>query len=695
MKISFNWLKEYVDIDLPPQELAERLTMVGMEVEELFHLGKEEDGDWIFDLSVAPNRPDCLSHIGIAREVAAFTGRKLRLPVTRIRSEDRVSINELTSVVIKAPALCPRYGARVVMDVVVRKSPQWLKQRLAAVGIRSINNVVDITNYVMMECGQPLHAFDLDLLEGERIVVRQALPEERITTLDGVERDLDESSLVICDAARPVALAGIMGGLDTEVCERTRRVFLEGACFDPTNIRRTSKRMELHTEASHRFERRIDPEGAPPALARAARLIAELSGGRVAEGIIDNYPLPIVRGKIDLRVKRVERILGVKVSKKEVKKYLSSLQIRTEAKERGRLTVLPPSFRVDLCEETDLIEEVARLAGYDNIPAKMPDTPLTSSKLSREQVLEKRVKQILLSEGFLEVINYSFTSPRFLDPLHLAPGDWRGNLIKLLNPLSEHQSSLRTTQIPGLLQTMRYNLYHKNLSLKIFELGKVFIDQGKEELPREVKMLTALISGSREEESWAQIQQEVDFYDLKGSLENLLEGLGVEGLGFCPKADLPYFHPGSSAGILAGKVEFGELGEIHPDLIEEFDLKKRAFLFELNFDKLSKFSLAKRFFSALARFPGIQRDLSIIVDEKIPTQEIYRVIASIKDDLVKEIKIFDLYQGDHIPPGKKSLTYRIKYQAPDRTLTDNEVSRIQQRILSNLMNKLQTEVRDR
>jgi phenylalanyl-tRNA synthetase beta chain len=695
MKISFNWLKHYVNINLPPQKLADKLTMVGLEVDELFPQGKGKSRDWIFDLSVAPNRSDCLSHIGIAREVAAFTGNKLKLPVNRIKSEDRVPINELTSVIIKKPALCPRYGAKVVIDVVVKQSPQWLRKRLEAVGIRSINNIVDVTNYVMMECGQPLHAFDLDLLEDERIVVRQTLPEEKITTLDGVERVLDKGSLVICDAKRPVALAGIMGGLDTEVCEKTKRVLLEGAYFDPNSIRKTSKKLGLQTEASYRFERGIDPEGSPPALTRAAQLIAELSGGMVAKGIIDTYPLPVAQRKIDLWVERVEEILGAKFSKKKIENYLRAVQIKTETKRRGRLTVLPPSFRRDIGEEIDLIEEVARLAGYDNIPARMPNTNLASSKLSREQVLERRTKQLFLSNGFLEVINYSFTSSRILQSLHLLSGDQRGNLIELLNPLTEHQSSLRTTQIPGLLQTMRHNLYHKNLDLKIFELGKVFIEQGREKLPREVKMLTALLSGSRGEESWAQVQEEVDFYDLKGSLENILEGLGVEGFGFCPKSDIPYFHPGRSAVVLVGKKEIGELGEIHPDLIEEFDLKKRAFIFELNFDELSKFCLTEKSFSALAKFPGIQRDLSIIVDEKITAQEIYQVIASIEEKLVREIKIFDLYQGNHIPQGKKSLTYRIKYQAPDRTLTDEEVNRIQQRILSNLISKLQAEVRDK
>ncbi len=695
MKISLNWLKEYVDIDLSPQKLADRLTMVGLEVEELHQLGKRAGGDWVLDVSVAPNRPDCLSHIGIAREVAAFTGKGLKLPATRVSSPSSVSIKSLTSIKIKAPKLCPRYGASVITDVVVQQSPAWLKQRLEEVGIRSINNVVDITNYVMMEWGQPLHAFDLDLLEGKRIIVRKALSKERITTLDGVERVLDKESLAICDAKRPVALAGIMGGRDTEVCEKTKRVLLEGAYFDPNSIRKTSKKLGLQTEASYRFERGIDPAGAPPALTRAAQLIAELSGGRVVKGIIDIYPLPVFRRKINLRVERVEEILGVKFSQSKVRKYLRSLQMRAEDGRKGGLTVLPPSFRRDIGEETDLIEEVARLAGYENIPAKMPNTHLASTKLSREQLLEKRTKQILLNSGFLEVINYSFTSTQIMQSLHLLSGDQRGNLIELLNPLTEHQSSLRTTQIPGLLQTMRHNLYHKNLDLKIFELGKVFIKQGREKLPREVKMLTALLSGSRGEENWAQVQEEVDFYDLKGSVENILEGLGVEGSGFCPKSDIPYFHPGRSAVVLVDKKEIGELGEIHPDLIEDFDLKKRAFIFELNFDELSKFCLTEKSFSALAKFPGIQRDLSIIVDEKITAQEIYQVIANIEEDLVREIKIFDLYQGNHIPRGKKSLTYRIKYQALDRTLTDEEVNRIQQRILSNLISKLQAEVRDK
>lgn len=791
MKVSFQWLKDYVEVSLPPSELAELLTHSGLEVENLSEskpafegvvvarlvsfrphpqadrlsactvndgqrdysivcgapnltfgkwvalalegarlpggariektsfkgipsegmlcsekeLGLGDDasgimfldpglplgtplekalglGGWIFDLNVTPNRPDCLCILGVAREVAALTGKDLRFPLEKNFPGTEVAEHH-TSVAIERPELCPRYVAKLIFGVKIAPSPLWMRLRLEAVGVRSINNIVDVTNYVMMEMGQPLHAFDFDLLEEKRIIVRTANPGESFTTLDGMERQMPEGALMICDGKRPVALAGIMGGLNSEVRPETRNILLESAYFDPMGIRRTSKQIGLTTEASLRFERGIDPNGSLRAADRAAALMADLGGGSLVRGAVDNYPGKIEPRKILLRVPRVNKILGTAISGQEVQNYLGCLQLQVEPEGLDSFWVMPPTFRVDLEREIDLIEEVARLHGFHRVPVTLPSGQVSAEKKTKMQRAEEQARILLVAFGFREVINYSFISPKSLKDLNLTPSkDRRAMALRIHNPLSEDQSVMRTTLIPGLLNVARMNVHRQNVNLKLFELGRVFFPKGGRDLPEEVKTLAGLLSGLRDEESWAKAKKESDFFDLKGALETLLDGLGVSGYHFLSDREEPFLHPGKACRVEVNGEVLGVMGEAHPDVQEAFELKQRTFLFELDFEKLVAKAAERHSFKPLARYPAIIRDLALIVEEETSAGELLSTLWEANNGWIAEIKLFDLYRGDSIPPGKKSLAFRLKFQREDRTLTDGEVNELHQKIVA-------------
>ncbi len=648
--------------------------------------------DVILNLSITPNRPDCLCVIGVAREIAALTHQRLRYPKISI-PEGGEEIYQKTSVTLLDPDLCPRYVARLIEGVKIGPSPFWMKNRLEKVGIRSINNVVDVTNYVMMEYGQPLHAFDFELLEEGRIVVRRAKEGESFFTLDGVKRTLSKEMLVICDGVKPVAIAGVMGGLNSEIKEDTKVVLLESAYFSPMENRWASKQLGLETEAAYRFGRGIDYGGCVIAANRASQLIQELAGGRIVEGVIDAYPKLMKPNPIRLRPKRIHQILGIEIPSGKVKDYLKGLELEVTEEEGGNFIVHPPTFRRDLEREIDLIEEIARMDGYENIPTTLPQGSPSGEERSKELLIEKKAKDLLLHQGYHEVITYSFTSPTSCDLISLPPDDPRRKQIRILNPLTEDFSVMRTSLIPGLLEVARYNLSRKNLNLKLFELKKVFFHQEGEKLPREVKYLAGLAMGMDQEPHWATPLRPIDFYDLKGAIESLLEELQMKRVRFKRAEDVPYLHPGKGSRIFVEEKEVGVLGEVHPDVLNHYGIQERVYLFEVNFEEIVRRGGEGRWFQPLPKFPEVFRDLSLVIREEVEAEKIGEAIWGLKEPFIKEVRLFDVYQGPPIPKGKKGVSYRIRYQASDRTLTDEEVNQFHERVILHLKEGLGAELR--
>ena len=649
--------------------------------------------DTVFDIGITPNRSDCLSIIGIAREVAVITGGKLRYPKIAF-SESEEDIEHITSVEILDPDLCPRYTARVIKDVKVKPSPRWMRLRLEAVGLRAINNVVDITNFVMMEFGQPLHAFDFRFLEEGRIVVRGAQEGEEFVSLDGKERILRADTLMICDGVKPVAVAGIMGGLNSEVIDDTETVLLESAYFDPISIRKTSKWLGMSTDSSFRFERGVDPEGVIRASNRATQLIAALSGGRICKNYIDQYPRRIKPVKnILLRVKKVNEILGIKIKAGEIKKTLKSLEMTVNKTENGNYYVTPPTFRVDISREIDLIEEIVRVYGYDSIPMSLPAVPMRADIRNEEKTLEDKIRVVLAGQGYSEVINYSFIMPESANILGLEEDDKCRKFVMIKNPLTEDQSVMRTGLVYGLLDTMRKNANIGCFDLKIFEKGKVFIAQEEGELPLENEKIAGLITGSRYDNLWHFKELLSDFYDLKGCVENLFDGLMIRDIKFRTGTNVPFLHPGKSCGIFAGDKEIGFMGEVHPEILEKMDLKRRAVVFELDFDFLATLYTERAFYGEIPRFPTSARDVAFLISKDMEGGKILDLAVKQGEELLEKAAIFDVYSGKGIPEDMKSIALRFTYRSPDRTLTDDEVDEVHDRIADRIVNLTKAKIR--
>lgn len=651
--------------------------------------------DTLLEVNVTPNRPDCLSHIGIAREIAAIFRRPLRIPDTS-SAPDGEALQKVTSVSILAPQACPRYAARMVRGVTLGPSPLWLRRRLTSVGIRSINNVVDITNFVLMEYGQPLHAFDFDTLGDRRIVVRLAEPDEHLKTLDGQERILTAEMLVIADGEKGVALAGIMGGEETEIQPSTKTIFIESAFFDPRCIRRTAKKLSLSTEASIRFERGVDIEGVLPALNRAALLIQDLAGGEIIPGWIDEYPQHLPIEPIQLNTNKTSRFLGIEVTAEQVTEISRRLGLGAVIKEKDLVEITPSSFRRDLLRPVDLMEEVARLVGYDRIPVTIPDISSKTRKEPRAISARRRIKEILTGLGFDEIITYSFISERlssaFLDPNSSS----ETSLVRISNPISEDQSVMRISLIPGMLTTMSRNWAQRNLNLRHFELGKVFrASPEANTLPRETQHLSVLWTGRRHPESHYFKSETVDFYDLKGVLEALLEALKIEGTSFLSASPPGYFCPDTYVQIYGQGELFGEMGEISPQVRSLFDLKETAFLFDINLDQLIPKIQECPVFKPWPRFPEITRDMALIINEQVLWKDIQDEILSLEEPLIQEIELFDLYYGKPIPEGKKNMGVRIHYRSPEKTLSDEGVNVIQEKLLKQVLEKFGAILREK
>ena len=649
-------------------------------------------GDTVLDIGITPNRSDCLSMIGIAREAAALTGKKMKMPDVKVR-ESAQDVSLLSSVTIEDADLCPRYTARLIQNVTIGGTPVWMKTRLEAAGLRAINNVVDVTNFVMLEMGQPLHAFDFRFLEEGRIVVRKSKPGEEFISLDEKSRLLPENTLLICDGKKPVAIAGIMGGLNSEVKEDTRTILLESAYFNPASIRRSSRRLGMPTDAAFRFERGIDPEGVVRALDRAAQLIAELSGGEVCRNYLDEYPAKIKAvDNIPLRMDRVRQVIGAGVPAREAVRILKSIGMALRREGKGAYRVTPPSFRVDIEREIDLIEEIARLYGYHLVPSTLPSVSVSETETIPRLALEERVRRLLTGSGYSEIINYSFSSPDSAEALGLSPEDERHRFVVIKNPLTEDQSIMRTTLVYGLLETLKKNLRNASFNLKLFEIGRTFFKRHDGELPEERNILAALAAGKVSDDLWGS-KVSVDFYDLKGSLENIFQDLKMDSCRCRTETPEPFLHPGQSCGVYMGDVRIGFLGKAHPEVLKKMDIKSDAYLFEINLDLLGEQTGRRIRYRELSKFPAVQRDVAFVLPESMESEKMLEIVLSQHEDLLENVSIFDIYTGKGLEERTKSLGLRFSYRALDRTLTDAEINSIHNRIVQNTVQQTGAKIR--
>ncbi len=790
MLVSLKWLKDYVDIELTAEELAHRLTMAGLEVDEIktirpqfsgvvvakilsvkshpsadrlslcdvsdgaetypvvcgakniapgdivplakvgavipggyiikssvlrgeksdgmlcseaeLGIGDDESGimhlnadltlgsplevalnteDTVLDVNVTPNRSDCLSMIGMAREAAAITGKKLKLPAIKIK-ESSEDINSLTSVKIIDADLCPRYTARMIKNVKVGSSPIWMKNRLEAAGLRAINNIVDVTNFVMLEMGQPLHAFDFRFLEEGRIVVRKSKENEEFVSLDEKKHALPADTLLICDGVKPVAIGGIMGGLNSEVKEDSQVILLESAYFNPSSIRRSARKLAMPTDAAFRFERGIDPEGVVKALNRAAQLIADLSGGTICKNYIDEYPKKIISAQdIPLRLERIHEVIGTEIGAKDVVKILRSIGMTVKQESRGKYLVTPPTCRVDISREIDLIEEVIRLYGYDHVPVTLPAVAITEMEVIPRLEMEEKIRQLLIGSGYTEIVNYSFGNPLAAEILCLPHDDERQRPVRIKNPLGEDLSAMRTTMIYGLLETAKRNANNGSFDLKIFEIGRIFIDLKKDKLPEEKNIFAGLLTGKITDDFWG-ASKTVDFYTLKGSLENIFVDLKINNCSYRSAVVEPFLHPGKSCGIFLEDKQIGFLGEVHPDVSEKIDLKNKAYVFEINLDLLiNAYQGRKISYQEISKYPAVIRDAAFIIPYAMESEKMLNIVLGQKEDLLENVSIFDVYSDKGFAEGTKSLGLRFSYRASNRTLTDLEANTVHDRIV--------------
>lgn len=639
-------------------------------------------GDTIFDIDVTPNRPDCLSIVGIAREVTALTGQGLHPP--EVEYEEAASpIAQQISVDIADPDLCPRYCASLITGIKLAESPRWMQQRLLKCGMRPINNIVDITNYVMLESGQPLHAFDYHQIKGRKIIVRRATEGETIVTLDGIERLLSRDMLVIADEEQAVAIAGVMGGADSEVTQETTSVLLESANFSPPSIHYTGRVLCLPSEACMRFERGISPELTIPALKRATQLIVQLAGGKAAKGLIDAYPGKRAPESILLSTSRVKQLLGVEFSLDQIVEALTALGFDCNIASASEVRVTAPYWRSDIHQAVDLIEEVARIIGYDNIPATMLAQPVPRQSPEPILSLKQKVRYSLIGCGFQEVITYSLTSLEMLNKLLPAPHPLEPMPLRVANPMTVEQEYLRPNLRANLLAVLSANRRYEDGCIRLFELGKVYLPR-QNDLPNEPEMLCGILSGFRFDKSWHGGDDLLDFYDAKGVVEGLLARLDVEA-SFEGSED-ESLHPVKQAAIVIAGNRLGVVGELHPKVLQAFEIPEAAYLFEIDLTALLPFTLGHKMFQPISRFPTIVRDIAVVVDAGVTHQRVENIINSFP--LVERITIFDVYSGEQLPPGKKSLAYSITFQSLTHTLTDEEVDQVQQQILAKLSSEL-------
>ncbi len=647
--------------------------------------------DTILEFEITPNRGDCLSVIGVARELAAIYKRDFTLPEIRLQETESKS-SDLASITVSDPDLCPRYVGRVVQDVVLGESPLWLKARLKAAGVRPISNVVDVSNYVMFETGQPLHAFDLDLLHGARIDVRRAGGDKKFVTLDEEERSIDPDTLMICDGKEPVAIAGIMGGLNSEINAATKNVLIESAFFQPASIRRSARIVNLGTEASYRFERGVDSEATGRAADRAAELLQELARGKVATGVIDISPQPRQMPEILFRPAKANALLGLDLNLNAIKDILARLEIRIVKEVEASLVVIPPAWRFDLEREVDLIEEVARLFGYDQVPVTAAVLTAPEVMDAPEVVALNQVRETLLTFGYSEAVNYSFIDPQAVTKLNFASESRFFNFVKLKNPISSEMAVMRTSLLPGLLNNLNDNLRVNVKNVRLFEVGRTFYDVAGEKQPSEELFISAVACGQRYQEHFSSPDNGVDFFDLKGVLEELAATLRLE-LEFVASDYYPCLIPGRAAMIKLGGRNVGSVGQLHYQVAQAYDLDQEVFAFELFLTPLLEISAGISVtYQGLARFPAVYRDLAFLVDSSIAAATLLDYMRN-QHKLLTAVEVFDLFQGDTLPEGKKSLAFRLTFQDMNKTLTDKKVNAIIAKMISGIESTFQGEVR--
>ncbi len=665
------------ELGMPLEGLSEDLLHGIYILEKEYPLGKDIKevlglNDAVVEFEITNNRPDCLSIIGIAREAAATLKEKLNYPEINVK-ENNESISSYVAIDVKNGELCKRFSARVVKNVKIQPSPSWMQDRLLKAGIRPINNIVDITNYVMLEMGQPMHAYDLEKLGGRKIIVRNAVKDEKITTLDEVERTLSESMLVIADQDRAISIAGIMGSSNSEIDENTKNIVFESATFEPVNIRLSSKKLGLRSEASGRFEKGVDAELTITALERACHLVQMLAAGEVVGDKIDLYSQPKQNRKIQIDPDRVRKFVGADISDNYMKEYLESLEFSVDS----NFYVTVPTFRDDVQIEADVIEEITRIYGYENIPSKLMDTTFTQGGKNYKQKLIDKAKNNMVSQGLYEIYTYSFVSPSVFNKINLKAESSLRNAIKLINPLGEDQSIMRTTIIPNIMEVISRNYNKKIEAGKFFELSKVYLT---EELPLkdiadEREVLTIGMYG------------DVNFFDLKGAVENLMEELNIKNYRIF-SSNHDSLHPGRTAELIINNKRIGWLGEVHPDVLDNYGIPVSVYIGELNFDEIANQSNAEIKYRQLPKYPSVSRDIAVVVNEEITAGQIEEIIRNKGGKTIEDVRLFDLYRGSQIEEGYKSIAYSITYRSEEKTLTEEDVSKVHNKILNSLANQV-------
>lgn len=644
--------------------------------------------DTVLELEVTPNRPDCMSMIGMAREIGAITGRPCRRPEVNVEETARQA-SDAVRVEIEDAQLCPRYGARVIADVNIGPSPRWMQERLIAAGVRPISNIVDVTNYVMMECGQPLHAFDYDKVAEHKIVVRRARHGEDMVTLDDVDRQLSEDMLLITDPSGPIALAGVMGGASTEISDTTTTILLEGATFDPGSISRTSRTLGLLSEASTRFERGTDINNVEYSLDRAAQLMAETSGGVVLAGIVDAQPGPKKPWTLTLRPERANAVIGADLAVDDMVAILRRLELDVTETADGTIEAKVPTFRPDLEREIDLIEEIARLYGFNEVASTLPASREKRGGLTDEQKLERVLRRSLEAYGIYEAITYSFVDPALIDVLRLPVE--AGEIVRLENPLSPEQSVLRPSMLPGLVTSAVANVNRGAGHVALYEIGRVYL-AGGEKQPIETQRVGLIATGPLADPAWYEKPEPADFFDAKGVIEAAMVALNVTDWRLEP-ATHPAYHPGRCARLICAGEEAGLIGELHPEVARDLDFAQAVVACELDLATATRAVVPLRLFSDLARHPAAVIDLALVVDEGVAAGDVRQMIEQTGKDLLERVSLFDVYRGEQIEAGKKSLAFELVFRAADRTLTDDEVAKLVDRIVGRLAHEVGATVR--
>ncbi|HRZ87259.1 MAG TPA: phenylalanine--tRNA ligase subunit beta [bacterium] len=658
-------------------------TKVGDDIRKVLGLD-----DTVFSIGVTPNRPDCLSVIGVAREIASLTGVPLRKPQGATAGRKAGESAHLI-VSVQNKSLCPCYTGQVITGVNIGPSPEWMKRRLQHVGLRSINNVVDITNYVLFECGHPIHAFDAGLIAGKQILIRNARQGEKLSTLDGVLRELDPEMLVIADADRAIALAGVMGGANTEISDATTAVFLESAYFMPETVRRTSKRLGLQTDSSYRFERGVDPYGVHAALHRAAGLIRELCGGAVEDAFVeDRGEMPQPR-KIALRYARLNRMLGTEIGRNDLKNILNVLQLPVQ--ESGDVyTVSAPTYRVDLEQEIDLIEEVARVFGYRNIPVALPEAPITAGETDLAKSVRDIVKGVCAAQGLHEIVTYSFVDRGAVSYLDSLRGIDR-TLVPVSNPISDEQNVMRTSLVHSMLKAIAHNRNMGAASVKFFETGKSY--RFLHGAPAEQEEICVGMTGLETGKEWYNVESELDFFTLKGVFEAVTGALGVTECRWHEHQDR-LFQPGSCAALYVGDECAGVIGKVHPDVSARYEIKKAVFAGECRMDVIARHAKLAKGYRELPKYPTVKRDIALVVDEGCKAGAVVELVKGIDAGLIRSVSLFDVFKGGKLPEHKKSMAFRICFRSDERTLTDAEVAELHDRIVGLLKKELQCDIRE-